>query len=71
MPIDMIIKFGYCVLCDNGPDRKSREWVTDLLNSRATKSHTMTTCKGCEAQPNNQNLLSLEVNVPDRKTNNG
>jgi len=66
MPVDMIVTFGYCVFCDNGPDSKNREWVSDLLNSRATKSHTMTRCKGCEAKPANKNLLIIEISLPDR-----
>lgn len=65
MSVDMVVTFGYCCFCDNGPDKQERGWVKDLLNSRATKSHIMGHCVGCE-KPENKNLLMLAVSIPDR-----
>ena len=60
--LDMRVKFGYCITCDNGPDGKNRDWVEDLLNNAVEIiSKKVTTCKHCKVM---RSLLSLEVDVP-------
>jgi len=59
----MLVKFGYCIICDNGPDRENREWVGDLLKERKTFKQLMKVCTTCK-QENNTNLLYLEIDIP-------
>ena len=66
--IDMLVKFGYCLICDNGPDKKNRSWVEDLIKTGTTVTHKVTHCTHCEGSPTgveapNKNLLRIEVKV--------
>lgn len=66
--IDMLVKFGYCLICDNGPDKKNRSWVEDLIKTGTTVKHTVTHCNNCGGSPTgveapNKNLLRIEVKV--------
>lgn len=61
--LDMLVKFGYCINCDNGPDRKNREWVEDLVKTQNINTPIMQHCSSCKEQPTNKNLLVLEVKL--------
>ena len=60
----MLVKFGYCLICDNGPDKTNRLWVADLLKISKTIKHQMAHCFSCGEEPPNKNLLRIEVKIP-------
>ena len=59
----MLVKFGYCIICDNGSDKKNRTWVEDLVKTGDAITQTVTHCNNCGAKPTNKNLLRIEVKV--------
>jgi len=67
--IDMLVKFGYCLICDNGPGgTQHNNWMEALLKSDDVVSsvqHCLVThCTSCgEEIPPNKNLLNVEVKV--------
>ena len=66
----MQVKFGYCVICDNGSDRTNREWVDDLMRNTSEKEVEVTACHSCEGfTPQNKNLLLLSIHIPEGKEN--
>ena len=60
----MLVKFGYCLICDNGPDKKNRLWVADLLKIGGIITHNIGHCITCGERPPNKNLLRIEVRIP-------
>ena len=60
--VDMLVKFGYCLICDNGPDKKNRSWIEDLLRTGVAATKIIRQCTNCGNFPN-KNLLSLEVEI--------
>ena len=66
----MQVKFGYCVICDNGSDRTNREWVDELLSKTPDKEVEVTSCHSCEPLANsNKNLFLLSINIPEGQAN--
>lgn len=63
----MQVKFGYCVICDNGSDRTNRAWVDELIKKYSSQDEIIvTSCHSCELYPKeNKNLLKLLVNIPE------
>ena len=45
--VDMDVKFGYCVICDNGPDGTNREWVDELMRGDKVTGRKIVACKTC------------------------
>ena len=65
----MQVKFGYCVICDNGADRTNRAWVDDLLKNTQEKEVAVTSCHSCVDYPKeNKNLLLLDIQIPEGRT---
>lgn len=62
--LDMLVKFGYCIICDNGPDKKNREWVEDIVKNKKLGTPVLKHCSSCREKNPNKNLLILEVDVP-------
>ena len=60
--LDMLVKFGYCLICDNGPDKKNRGWVEALIKTGTGSTQIVGHCTNCGASPN-KNLLLLEVEI--------
>ena len=61
--IDMLVKFGYCLICDNGPDKKNRSWVEDLVQTGDATTQMIKHCTNCGETPPNKNLLRIEVQI--------
>jgi len=61
--LDMLVRFGYCIICDNGPDKKNREWVTDLVQDNKIPP-VIKQCSSCKGGRPNKNLLYLAVDIP-------
>jgi hypothetical protein len=66
--IDMLVKFGYCVICDNGPEKQKHHWIAELLQSEDVITNIVTHCNSCGGGPTgveapNNNLLRLEVKI--------
>jgi len=59
----MLVKFGYCIICDNGPDRKNNHWVEDLIKRHNISTPVLRECTNCGGDPPNKNLLYIEVEV--------
>jgi len=59
----MLVKFGYCLICDNGPDKKNRGWVEELVKTGDAITHKVTHCNNCGGSPPNKNLLRIEVQI--------
>ena len=59
----MLVKFGYCLICDNGPDKKNRNWVEDLVKTGDGISQKVRHCNSCGETPANKNLLFIEVEI--------
>ena len=62
--LDMLVRFGYCIICDNGPDKKNREWVTDLVQNKKMPTPVMKHCSSCKGEQPNKNLLYIAVDIP-------
>ena len=68
--LDMQVKFGYCVICDNGADRTNRQWVDDLMRTTPEKEVAVTSCHSCDDYPKeNKNLLLLSIQIPEGLNN--
>ncbi len=66
----MQVKFGYCIICDNGADRTNREWVDELMHRTPEKEVAVTSCHSCEPLANtNKNLLLLSILIPEGTDN--
>ena len=62
----MDVKFGYCVICDNGPDGNNREWVDELMRSDKVTARQLRACKTCSVvDPTNKNRLCLKIKIPE------
>jgi len=59
----MLVKFGYCIICDNGPDKENRHWVEDLIKVNMLVTPSIKNCTNCKTEVPNKNLLWLEVEV--------
>jgi len=59
----MLVKFGYCRICDNGPDKQNRHWVQDLVQGQIIATSILRECTSCGTTPPNKNLLYIEVKV--------
>jgi len=59
----MLVKFGYCLICDNGPDKKNRGWIEDLIKTGDATSHIIKQCTMCNTPTQNKNLLYIEVKI--------
>ena len=64
--IDMLVRFGYCLICDNGPEKQKHNWIEDLLQSEDIITNIVTHCSSCGDGSNgteapNKNLLRLEM----------
>jgi len=61
--VDMLVKFGYCIICDNGPDKRNRQWVEDLMKMKKAPTTMLRECTNCVTVTPNKNLLYIEVEV--------
>ena len=61
--VDMLVKFGYCIICDNGPDKINRNWVEDLVKTGDAITEMVKHCSNCGEAPTNKNLLLIEVQI--------
>jgi len=61
----MLVKFGYCLICDNGPDKKNRSWIEDLIKVSDDMTPIIKQCNNCKIPPPNKNLLYIEVKIPE------
>jgi len=59
----MLVKFGYCCFCDNGPDKKNRDWVKDLITTGEAITQTVKQCTNCSKEIPNKNLIYIEINI--------
>ena len=62
--LDMLVRFGYCIICDNGPDKKNREWVAELVQNNKMPTPTIKHCSSCKGGKSNKHLLCLVVDIP-------
>ena len=64
--VDMDVKFGYCVICDNGPDGTNREWVDELMRGDKVTGRKIVACKTCSTvDPTNKNRLCHKIKIPE------
>jgi len=61
--LDMLVRFGYCIICDNGPDKQNREWVADLVRDNKIPP-VIKQCSSCKGEKPNKNLLYLAIDIP-------
>ena len=66
--IDMLVKFGYCLICDNGPEKLKHIWIEDMIQSDFIVTNIVSHCTCCVgdatgAEAPNLNLLRLEVKI--------
>jgi len=59
----MLVKFGYCIICDNGPDKINRHWVEDLMKLKNGPTTMLRECTNCVTSTPNKNLLYIEVEI--------